>query len=181
MTHEDLIRPRVRQMQIITAALLQGIVLFAAVVLYLHFSNKGAAAPGQGAIAPAQAAGLPVLSSMAVAMLVACGAAAFLVPAAILRGQVRALSAARLPPSPESQTAHLLAVRQTTHIVYCALFEGAAFMGLVALMIGEPVWVLAVPGIALGMIAASFPTMGRVQSWLEQQRQTLEQARRDSV
>jgi hypothetical protein len=168
-------------MQIITAALMQGIVLFATVVLYLHFSNKGAAAPGQGAIAPAQAAGLPILSLVALAMLAACGAAAFLVPTAMLRGQVRALSAARLPPSPESQAAHLLAVRQTTHIIYCALFEGAAFMGLVALMIGEPIWVLAVPGISLGMIAAAFPTMGRVQGWLERQRQALEQARRDDV
>ena len=169
-------------MQIIAAALIQGVVIFAAVVLYLHFSNNGAAgAVAAPAAAPAQGPGLPVLSLLAVAMLAACGAAAFLLPAAILRGQVRQLSASRVTPATKSETSHLLAVRQSTHIIYCALFEGAAFMGLVALMIGEPVWILAVPGIALAMILFAFPTFGRVQAWLEQQRQAVEQARRDRV
>jgi hypothetical protein len=72
----------------------------------------------------------------------------------------------------------LLAVRQTSMIVGLALLEGAAFFACIAYLLEGQLWVLAIILTAMVLMMVSFPTEGRVQSWLAWQADQLDELRR---
>src|SRR5262245_4185725 len=133
-------RAAVRNMQIICIALVNGAVIFLAVAGYLVLSR------GQGLNPPA--AGFPVLSAIALVMLLTEGPLALILPGAVTKTALQKIAAGTwTPPLPDDET-KLLAVRQTSLILRLALWEGVAFMSVIAfLMEGDPL-VLTITGVA---------------------------------
>jgi hypothetical protein len=164
-------------MQIISFALIQGVVIFLGITVYLvHVHNQGR---------PMGMAGdLPVLSLVAGWFLVLNSCLAVVVPRLVRRAALRRIAADTWQAPPGASAADyagdaikLLAVRQQTLIIMQAFFEGTAMLGIIAyLMEGLPV-VLAVPIIGLGVMVASFPTEGRVRLWLQDQANRLTELR----
>ena len=52
-------------------------------------------------------------------------------------------------------------------IVAVALLEGAAFVSVIALMLEHHPWVLGVTGVMLMLMAMQFPSVTRLEHWLE--------------
>ena len=79
-----------------------------------------------------------------------------------------------LPPGADaaafaSDTAKLLAVRQTTMLISWAMVEGAAFFGCIAYLLEAQPFTLAVVGVAVLLMLVDFPTERGVSAWLERQ------------
>jgi hypothetical protein len=75
----------------------------------------------------------------------------------------------------------LLSVFQSKTIVSAAMFEGWAFLAVIAYLIdGGPISIALAVLLALA-VAAHFPTQSRVIRWVEQQLDAVEQKRRDIV
>ncbi|WP_425400923.1 hypothetical protein [Aeoliella sp.] len=65
---------------------------------------------------------------------------------------------------------------QTTLIIGLAIFEGAAFLNLVAYMIEGQSFSLAVAAVLIAAIVMGMPTIGRVEDWLDARRRSDEEA-----
>jgi hypothetical protein len=135
----------VRVAQIITIALVMGVVLFGVVALLFVGALDD---PADGVILSGMGAGFAVL--MFVMHLV--------IPAQIARQQAGTAD--------ESQ---LYGVYVTKTIVGLALLEGAAFFNLVALIVEHNWWSLAIAGGLVFWMLAMFPTRTRVDHWVETQ------------
>jgi hypothetical protein len=174
----DLSPPRLRTMQIIAAALLMGLSSFFGIVLFLvHGQNSRGGAPPPD---------LPIVSIMAAAMLTACAALAFILPAVIGRAALKRIASGTWQPPPrQSQAdfptagAKLVVVRQTTLIIGLALLEGPGFFGCMAYLIEGMPYALAIPGVTAALMLWKFPTRSRVSSWLGQQAEALADLRRE--
>jgi hypothetical protein len=167
----------VRTGQIITAALILGVVIFTLVVLFAI----PPAAPPPG---PAPNQTLPVLSLMAGMAFIACVPLSFIVPRFATRSALTKIAAGTWqPPRSDdprlnheqfaSTTGKLLAVWQSSLILGLAMLEGCAFWALTAFMIEAQPAVLVVAGIAIALMLVRFPTMSRVDAWLEDQARML--------
>ena len=167
---EEILPPgRLPTMQIIATALLFGVLTFLGIVLYIvHLQHDG-----HGVAPPRD---LPILSIMAVAMLVINGVLAFLIPGSLLRSGLAKI-AATAGPIPLGATGkavantanQLLNVWQTTLIVGMALLEGTAFFACIAYLLEAQIYTLAVLGVALGLMLSKFPTQGRLAGWVKEQ------------
>jgi len=71
----------------------------------------------------------------------------------------------------------LLIVYQTATIIGAALCEGPAFFALISAMIDESPLRLAVAGVCLLMVLARFPTVSRVENWLDMQIRAMKEDR----
>ncbi len=170
------LRSRIRQLQVIALALIAGLVIFLGIVIGLVQSR------GQGVNPPE---GTPILSYVAVAFLSVEVLLWLIVPAQLARGQVVKIAAGTWRPAGpnvkpgqfESDVDKLLAVQQATTIIGMALLEGVGFVGCIAhLMEGE--WLgVAVAGIVLVSMLATFPTFAGVAAWLERQQATIDELR----
>ena len=69
----------------------------------------------------------------------------------------------------------------TQLIVGAAMNEGAAFFALVAYLIEKNPIALAVAIVLIAGVIARFPTAGRVERWLEQQREKLREDQLDAL
>lgn len=167
------LRARVRVMQLICSALVLGVLLFLGVAVYLVLSQ------GRGLAPPA--ADLPIVSMLALVMLLTNGSLALFLPGIVANNAIQKIaSGSGTPPNPRGagdDEATLMAVRQTSLIIGLALWEGVAFMSVIAFLLeGDPL-VLAVAGVAILFMLGRFPTMSNVQAWLERQQSLLNELR----
>jgi hypothetical protein len=179
MSSTDLsLSSRMRVMQILAGSLVAGSAVFLGIVVFLVWSNdgKGRGEPAEGA--------LPLVSLLSLGMLLVNLPIAFVLPAAILRNGLQSLASSApdkhvIPPGqagpggPITDTDFLLAQKQNAMIVSMALFEGASFFGSIAYLLEASPFALAAALGGLVLLLVVFPTRGRVQNWLQQQRQTL--------
>jgi hypothetical protein len=179
MTDPDDLLPRLRVMQIIAFALLLSLAILGGIVIYLvQVQNNG-----QGMQAPPD---LPILSLVAVAVLVVDAFVSVIVPGMIIRNAVRQIAAGnwKLPGSPaaglDTDAAKLLAIRQTTLIISLAFLNGPGFLGCIAYLLEAQPFVLAVIGVSFGLMLVQFPTEPRLRSWLEQHMEWVARERQDN-
>ncbi len=76
-----------------------------------------------------------------------------------------------------SDTAFLLASYQTQMIVGAAILEGATFGLIIAFLVDGTYWTILGALVLSGVNAFQFPTRSRVERWLEEQRELIEQER----
>jgi hypothetical protein len=171
---EGVIPPeRLRVMQIVAGALVAGVLIFLAVVLFLVHVQRN----GQGMGRPQE---LPIITLVALVMLASNAPLSFVLPRAQARMALRQIAAGTWQAPPQgtadqfaTTTGRLLAVRQTTLIVSLALLEGAAFLGTIAYLLEANPLALVVVLLAVLLMLWQFPTEGRVQGWLDRQQEQL--------
>ncbi len=178
MNESDSLVPRSRllTMQIIAAALLLGVLIFLGIVLYLVFGQGQGQAMGDG--------DLPVVSLIAVLLLMTNAPLSYVVPRLQAQAALKQIAAGtwKAPPGADaadfgSDAGKLLAVRQTSMIIGLALLEGVAFLGCIAFMLEGQVFALAVVGVAYLLMLTQFPTEGRISAWIERQLAVLAETR----
>ncbi|MGD9857932.1 MAG: hypothetical protein AB7U20_23555 [Planctomycetaceae bacterium] len=138
----------VRVLQIITGALVMGVVMFAAIAGLAAGALSG---PPSGVI----------VSGVAVVLAAASFVMHLIVPPVIAKQAGHA-----------TDTQGLYGVYQTKTIVGLAILEGAAFFNIVAAMIENNWWSLAIAGGLVFWMLALFPTQTRVAHWVEAQTMT---------
>ncbi|NIN77957.1 MAG: hypothetical protein GTO26_09230 [Planctomycetales bacterium] len=154
-------------MQIIVGSLVFAVISLASVVLVV----------GDG-----EPAETPMVSYLSVLMAIACLVGGPLVAGHIARiGLQTWVQDTRTSPlaMPEgSGKASLLAnVYQTRLIVAAATIEGAAILNLVAYLLEGRTWTLAAAAVLLFVLLMQFPTSGRVETWVENQLESVAQLR----
>lgn len=174
------IRSQVRTGQIISFALVQGVILTTAVLTYLAFGTGAGQAEGHaagGAVSEGELGGeggflLPLIG---LAVAVGCGVAAAVVPK-ILRGSAverfRASGGSLpLPTPPEAElppaAARLLGSWTAATLVAQALLEGPAIFNAVLMVIQPHYGYLVLIAVMLAGIAMQTPTVEKVQRFLE--------------
>lgn len=166
----------VRAMQIIVVALAMGILIFAGIVVTVVVGPD-----------PLQTqAG--IMTSLALLFAAVAIGLSFVVPRIMINASRRRIAAGTWQgPSPGSAMPEALAelgdagplvfVYQTAMIIGAAMCEGPAFFALVSTMLEESLLGLAVAGVCLLMVLARFPTISRVEDWLDAQVRTMEEER----
>ncbi len=165
---ETIVGGLLRTCQIITFALMSGCMLFLAMVLLL---------PGLGG--QGQAGTEPILTWISVGGAVLMVLVGLVVPDLVGRQQVRRLRTAGtlpayqgspvpLPTGPAREGYIVASAYQTRLIIRLALLEGAAFFSLIAHMLERQWPSLLVAVVLLGLMAANFPTRGRLDHWMEE-------------
>ena len=146
----------VRGMQIIAGALMFGAFNFLFVVILIN----GADILGLG---------LPTLITVIAAVIGAMMIVAHLVvPGVIASSQLRsAASQGLLGQDEASRNDTMLGIYRTKLIIGLALLEGAAFLNLVALMIGKSAASLAVFALLICLMLLKFPTRTKVSWWVQ--------------
>ena len=167
---DRVLAPCVRTMQIIAFALITGVVVFLGIACFQVFIQRDGQPIRQGNE-------LPMLSLMALAMLIGMGTASILVPFAMTRSALQRFGAAPRPKDQESEVITLLNIKQTSMIVSMALLQGAAFFGCIALMIEARPFTLSIVGTAIVSMVIGFPTLGRVRTWVSNQLTQLDRTR----
>jgi hypothetical protein len=178
---DDQLRGRVVTLQIIAGGLLTGVVFLLAIVLFLKVTS---AAKPDGEPAP------PILTYIAFGFLALGLVAWAVVPARIIRSQVRSIAQGTWAP-PEERHAlgalseevkafyrtdrdKLFAALQTSSIVGWALLEGPAFMGCITYLVeGQPL-ALAAVAVPLLLMLGTFPTREGVIRWLDERQSQVE-------
>src|SRR5689334_10255696 len=132
---DDFRPPQLRTMQIIAGAILLGLGLLLAIVLFIVFGQRN----GQAALPPM---GLPVVSIILVALLVVNVSLSFLIPGLYTRAALKRIATGTWRPPNQAKasdyttdTAKLLAVRQTALIMTLAFLEATAFFGCIAYLL----------------------------------------------
>lgn len=152
---------RVRVMQFVVFSLTTGVLIFAGVVLW--GPQKVQPQPGS------------LLTLMAVCMGAMSMAMALVLPRFMSEVQRRKIVAGtwqpaqKMDPLPASDAEKLVMVYQIKTVLGAALLEGAAFFGLVAYMLERQPAAVGVVGAMLVGLLAFFPTVGRVEGWVDVQ------------
>src|SRR5262245_4702475 len=168
-SYAELLAQRVRVLQIITLALVIGILVFFGVVMAIRLPAAGAAAPAGAP--PAQPPGM-ILSLVAFALLATGALGAVIIPVIVSRAKreqlkpdVGAADATRGQQILEP----MLQAYQMQHILRAALIEGPAFVGLIGYMTEGHVWALIVPAVSVAVLLAIVPTVNRALRWMGQE------------
>jgi hypothetical protein len=164
---DDIPRPRLVTMQIISAALMIGVVVFLGVVLFLVYVQQG----GQGQM---PAGDLPMVSLLAIAMFVLTTPLALFMPNQMAKAALKQMAARDWKGD---DAAELLGIRQSTLIVGLALLEGTAFTACIAFLLEAHVSALIIVGLNLLLMLGLFPTRNRVRNWLDKQTMALQDLR----
>ncbi len=135
--------------QIIVGALIQGQIIFAAIVLFTRRDQNG---------------------QMGLLTYMGAGFAALLILAAlVVPGQITASSIRRLESErPADWRTPLAALYQTKQIIEKAFLEGAGFFNGVAYLIEGQRLTLVVWGMLVALMALTFPSQSKFESWAEQ-------------
>jgi hypothetical protein len=161
---ETFLAPRLQVMRIITIALINGVLIFTGIAIYMRNS---------GSMQDAPAPPTPLITYFSIFFAAAMLLAQFVIPrlveATVRKGIVR-----NPPPSgttlPGDYSA-LSALYQTRLLIAEALLEGPAFFALIAYLV-EGQWpALAVAVLLLLFLVSKFPTMTGLTAWLEQQQE----------
>jgi hypothetical protein len=150
LSHDDIpeLDLRLKQLRIITGALIAGVFFFGIVVVATGSLNQ----PPNG---------------QTVSLMGAAGAAIqfvlyLIVPSVIAR------KAGGFSSDPKSTTS-LLNIYQTKHVIGLALLEGAAFFNLVCCMVEHNLWSAGIVIALVLIMLGSWPTQTRMLQWIETQ------------
>ena len=172
---KDYLKQVTRTCQIIVGALALGVIVFAGVVLAQE-------------VQPPEQDKTEVLTIVGVIFALVAIVLAVLVPKMVvfsmrrlvLEGKPILLPKQSRPiPLPEElgEAGPLAIVYQTQLIVGAAILEGAAFMNLVAYMLGQQTMNLGLAALLLIALFFKFPTLDRVEQWVEGQLKVIEEMR----
>lgn len=153
----------VRTQQIITGAILSGLMTLFVVALIVDMP-------------PPPAQRVPVLSYVSAGLALMNSLLAYVVPGQVVQGGLKRIATSGghvRAPNQGGEEAALLGLGQTGHITRLALLEGAGFLGCIAYMIEREALGLIVAGVMACFLLACFPTPGRVRAWLERHKQRL--------
>lgn len=140
--------------RIITLALIQGVVIFAVLVLFINQMQLNGAA-GRMTWLSVGFAGLMIVNMM-------------IIPGLVTTAQLQRFSAADLRDRSEQEQCELVyPAFQTQLLVACALAEGAAMFCVVSYLIERNWMSLAAAGVMVMLMAMRFPTRAGVEFWLE--------------
>ena len=154
-------------MRIIAGALMMGVIMFSGIATMTLLNVQ----PGQGQ-QPAPADTTPLIyfgiggAVMAVVL-------RFVVPSMIARSLVAGIAKmAKNGTSTGSKElfGRLLVAAQTKMIIEDALLEGACFFNLIVVMVSRSMIPAGIVGGLFFLLAANFPTKGKLANWLEEQR-----------
>jgi hypothetical protein len=173
---DELLAKRLRILQIIALAMIQGVVIFLGIVLYL-VHGRGQGPPPERT---------PIVSIVAVVFLIVNGGLALVVPKLLVRVSLRRIAAGSWaqPGNAEdyaTDASKLIAVHQQARILGLAFMEGTAFIGIVAYLLEQRAWVLNVPGVALGLMLALFPTYSKLRLWQQDHEDRLQSMRQEGA
>jgi len=163
----------VRTGQIITFAMVQGMILLTAILVIMQFSEP-AADPANDAREPA-GWGQYVLPGIVVVWTVTALIASFIVPSMIRNAALNRFhgdpdAPSSVPPPDETlpePLARLLGADQVARIVTQAIYEGLGTVSAIFLLIDDQLGYLAASAIAVAGIASQFPSKTQIQHWLE--------------
>jgi hypothetical protein len=179
----ELFSRQLRTLQVIIAAITIGAVLFMAIAAALRWTGQVDVPPGDP----------PIVTIVLLILAVLAGVAAFAVPAKLVDRQRRRIAAGTWTAGSgghqgsadiadllkrTGDTGKLWLVFHTKSLVGAAFLEAAAFTSIVAYLIhGHPILLGVVAAIFVLLLAAQFPTEGRLDQWLDDQLRRLEQER----
>ena len=153
---------RLWALQIIIAALIGGILIFAGIDVVLYTRGMVPTAPGSDVIAY-------VAAGYAVAVLGAWQ---------VVMRTMAAAARRKLLAAPEVTTQLVIALHAGRMIIGAALWEGIAFFLLVAYFITGQPWTFAGGLVCAALVALlHFPTRPRVEDWVAATREAAEQER----
>jgi uncharacterized membrane protein (DUF485 family) len=169
----EALRPQVRVMQIIVAAMAMGVITFGVIVLAVIVKPE-----------QLQPIAGPVTYA-AIALAITSLGMSVVLPRIIVATARRKIAQGNWQPPPQHTAAaealtelgvdgQLVMVYQTAMIIGAALLEGPAFVGLIATIIEKSSLGLGVSAVCLMLLLARFPTIGRLENWLDGQRRALE-------
>jgi hypothetical protein len=138
--------------QIVAGALILGTLIFAMISIVT---------------AQGQPAGLEVIAYIAVGFSVLEGIVSFVAPVLVANRRLQEL---REKPG-KIPVMDLFGVYQTQIIIRGALLEGGAFFCCIAYMSTQLWWTLATALVLMAIIAIFFPTRGRFDDWVREQRE----------
>lgn len=173
---DDRIGPCVRTMQIIAFSLITGVVTFLGIACFMVFGQPQAQPPAANA--------LPILSIMAAVMFAGMAPMSYVLPLIMTQASRQKIAAGtwQSPPGMDpsffkTNSAKLLTVKQTTHVIRYAMIEGAAFFGCIAFIVERNPLVLGVVGVAILAMLLMFPTESGVRAWIAQQEKLIDPTR----
>jgi hypothetical protein len=170
--------PIIRVAQIITIALALGVSIFLAVAVLVLRRGRPFAADPWDPSSP--------MTAMALVFAAAALVGHAVIQGVMVNGQRRGLAQGKLPEGMDegpmasrkaTETAALLAIFQTGHIVGSAMLEGAAFFATIVYFLEGKAVALLAALVLVGAILAKFPTRTRVEEWLDRQAALLQQER----
>lgn len=172
-SQQAFLKTTVRTQQIIVGALAAGVWMFLAVALVLFLGE------------PKNEGDEPFLSYLGIGFAVLALVAWGIVPEMIgrrMRELIVAGKADRLTPKPIGSSdlgdvGPLGGIYQLRVILGAAILEGAAFLNLVAYMIEQQMFNVAVAGALAAVIMASIPTYVRLENWVQSELTTIDQLR----
>jgi hypothetical protein len=161
-----------------------GLVILLGVLAFLRYqANLGPQAP-----APPPSM---IVTGLAVVVAAACLVASWLVPRLVTKNARRQIAQGKWPPQtrdsgrqngpplePTGDAIKLISVFTTQLILAAALTEGPAILAALAYMMEGSEWAL---GLALALIVAvalRFPTRVKIERWLDDQLELIDQERR---
>jgi hypothetical protein len=156
---------RMRTMQIILGGLISSVVMFGAIVVYLHTTNQ--APPPQET---------RIVSGTSLGFAGMCVLIALIFPTILeptWQRQAPTETGGTLPLAEGQLSAVELywwRLYQTRMIVRGALLEGSCFILLIAFLLERQTWTLITAIAVLVLLACTFPTMHGVMEWVERQR-----------
>jgi hypothetical protein len=154
----DQLRQALRPMQIIVATLAFGVVSFFVVTLFIG-SHGGGNGPDSNHIVTYVGMGFAIV-----------GAIVWIILRDLIARQSRKSVLA-------GDTRRLATVYQTRLIISCALLEGIAFLNLVAYLIEHQRMSLVIAGAYLVILLNQFPTLNRLENWVERELAEVDQLR----
>ncbi|MEQ8846977.1 hypothetical protein [Botrimarina sp.] len=161
-TLETKLVPWVRTMQIILAGLCAGPIVFAGILLAIGSQKPENPAPLAGQQVEADGDGLIEKIALGVGVL------AIFSQGVVGRVVTDAAAKAAVGENQPGESAEALAgAYQTGLIVASAINEGGAFFNLVAYMITQSPWNMAMAALLVCSNAAKFPTVAKVANWAE--------------
>lgn len=154
-SQREQLKPLVRVMQIIVGALAIGIVNFEFVALWIVMSGE------DPAVNP------PRMTYAAIGAAVIAFFASALLPMFLAGPMKRQIATAQAVTGAKPDLRRYVGVYQTLLIIRCAILEGAAFFCLVGFMVEHHIAGPIAATLLLLAILVQFPTLSRLESWIE--------------
>lgn len=143
----------VRGLQVVTAALIVGVVTFSGVALTVNMGQLRT--------------DLEFMTLFGFGFAILCFLAHLVVPMVMQRVQTSQISPQQMHSADdETRCGLLLPIKKSTHIITCALLEGAAFLNITVFFLEGTVFSLLAAGVMVFCIALRFPTESRIRSWM---------------
>jgi len=195
ISDQDTITNVTRTSQIIVGALVTGVLTFVAVAFVVDLrpgrqarvpAVAGANAPAGGRVATTDS----FITYTAVIFAAVVLPLSFVLPNVVTAQSLRAVAGvvssppspsgpavpATSPQAPQTESGKLAALYSTNLVIGAAINEGVVFAVAIAYMIEKNPIALVVALLLIAALIARFPTAGRVERWIEQQREKLRDA-----